>query len=194
MRWAGSYSSITNQDGNRDTPAFRNGESLFSLSKNNITLERAQKCFEQALPNLICAAIIGGYLNFMVFIVLKVQDNELHKNVEEIWNTAQCKIIIRTCSCNCCMLRPLVSCQCPYSDVNSCESYCPMDDQQPPLDADCNVPGRTVQTQDSYWSPGRPSCFLKYHRSALVEYNVSSDHRQVAGIYEVCVLDVDDGL
>jgi hypothetical protein len=189
------YSSI-DQDENKETPALRNEESTLSASEQNTTSERAHQCYEISLRILACIVVIGGHLNFMVFLVLWVADYELHKNITGIWNKTQCNILIGTCSCTCCMLSPLVKCHCPWDRMQKsytgryykdCRNYCPMFDADPPLDASCNVPGRTVQTQDSFWGPGQPSCFLKYHRSATVEYNVSSHQRQVTEVYEVCV-------
>ncbi len=86
---------------------------------------------------------------------------------------------MRGCSCTCCMLQPIQPCHCFGRHC-----VCPSDDL-PALDANCSVPGRVVMTMDSCVKPGSPSCFLKYHRSILVEYPVSPNDLAVSAIYEV---------
>jgi hypothetical protein len=137
------------------------------------------------IPFAMCTVIVGGILNFMVCLVLYVQDYDLFKDIRGVWNPSNCTILLRACSCTCCMLQPIVPCRC-YGR-KSCSLLCPITDPQPPLDASCSVPGRVVQSMDSYWGPGQPSCFQKYHRSALVEYRdvAAPEDLVVAAAYEV---------
>jgi hypothetical protein len=128
--------------------------------------------------------IVGGVVNFMVFCVLWVQDYDVYEDVRNIWTSSKCLVLMRACSCTCCMLAPLTPCWCPLGS-NKCSSYCPIEDPNPPLDATCRVPGRVVRTMDSYWNPGQPTCIMKYHNSMSVEYTNQQNQVQVASIYEV---------
>lgn len=143
-----------------------------------------KKSVDSVMPYCVCIVVIGGVLNFMVFLVLFVQDTDLYKDIRGLWTPAQCRILMRACSCTCCMLQPLAPCHC-YGRPDRCPIYCPIRHPQPPLDANCSVPGRVVQTTDSYWGPGRPSCFLKYHNAMLVEYARAPGELMVASVYEV---------
>jgi hypothetical protein len=147
--------------------------------------------FRQAVPYVQNAAmviapffIVGGVVNFMVFCVLWVQDYDVYEDIRNIWTSSKCLVLMRACSCTCCMLAPLTPCWCPARST-SCSLYCPIEDPNPPLDAICRVPGRVVRTMDSYWKPGQPTCIMKYHNSMLVEYTDQQNQVQVASIYEV---------
>jgi hypothetical protein len=161
----------------------RERESLHSRSRR--WSKKLKKSFQLVMPYCVCIVVIGGVFNFMVFLVLWVQDYDLFKDIRAIWIPAQCRILMRACACTCCMIQPAKPCHC-YGRSDHCSVYCPIRNPQPPLDANCSVPGRVVRSMDSYWRPGSPSCSLKYHSSILVEYALApNDHVVVAAAYEV---------
>ena len=133
-----------------------------------------------------CIFVAGSILNFMVCLILYVQDFDFFADVKQLWMPATCVVLRQACSCTCCMLSPIPPCVCPFrfTKPSRCSLICPIDDVEPPLDSNCSIPGRTVQTMESYWSPGSPTCFMKFHRSAVVEYILGGELR-VSNIFDV---------
>ena len=130
--------------------------------------------------------IVISILNFMVCLILYVQDYDFFADIRDLWVPASCVILRQGCSCTCCVLRPQIPCICPFrfTKPDRCSLICPIDDLQPPIDSHCSAPGTFVDSIDSYWGPGKPTCFLKFHRSAIVEYKVG-DAILVSNIQDV---------
>ena len=117
--------------------------------------------------------VVLSILNFMVCCVLYVQDFDFYEDVRSSWMPASCIILRKACTCTCCMIRPNPPCVCPFRFTKSdrCSILCPIQDLEPPIDSNCSIPGRTIDSVDSYWGPGKPSCFMKMHRSVMVQYD-----------------------
>jgi hypothetical protein len=170
----------------------RSEEETVLLNEQGQSPQRTEKSsiknFSTLLFSPICFAaifIVGGVGNFMIFCVLwPEQDFYRTMDVRNSWTLSECMILMKACSCTCCMLEPLIPCHCPILS-SKCSVYCPINDPQPPLDGNCHVPGRSIRTMDSYWKPGNPTCIMKYHNSMLVEYKDNLDQVQVASVYEV---------
>jgi hypothetical protein len=130
--------------------------------------------------------VVGSILNFMVCLILYVQDFDFFGDVKKLWMPATCVVLRQACSCKCCMLSPIPPCICPYrfTKPDRCSLFCPIQNMEPPLDSNCSAQEGRVQTMDSYWSPGSPTCFMKFHRSAVVEYMLGNELR-VSNIYDV---------
>ena len=143
-------------------------------------------CDANITPYVTCLFITSGVINFMVCIFLSAQDYDIYKDIRTTWIAAECMVLMKACSCTCCMLEPLIPCRCPLSvSSDMCSIYCPIWDPNPPIDGSCHVPGRKIRTMDSYWRPGKPSCIMKYHNSILVEYSDMNQDVYVASMLEV---------
>jgi hypothetical protein len=148
------------------------------------------ECIRLAQSIVFGIFVVGSILNFMVCLILYIQDFDFFGDVKKLWMPATCVVLRQACSCKCCMLSPIPPCICPFrfTKPDRCSLICPLQDTEPPLDSNCSAAGRKVQTMESYWSPGSPTCFMKFHRSAVVEYMLG-DELRVSNIYDVSSMD-----
>ena len=171
--------------GSEEETRFLNGKGV-SPQWTREGSDKKYDSFLKSIANCFAAAfIVGGVGNFMFLcLIWPEQDFYRTMDVRDSWIQSECTILMKACSCTCCMLEPMIPCHCPIVS-SKCSVICPIRDPLPPMDGNCHVPGRTVRTMDSYWRPGNPVCLMKYHNTMLVEYTDMRGQVQVASIYEV---------
>ena len=155
-----------------DEPLLKDREEIKVFEKES-RIQQLRKCAE---PYVIVLAICG-ILNFMVCLVTYQMDYETSFNATALWIPTKCTLLLKACSCECCMIKPAVPCRCPvrFTHPSRCSLWCPLNNSFPLLNGECkSEDGDDIQTIDSYWYMGHPSCLLRFRRSALVEYSINS--------------------
>jgi hypothetical protein len=140
--------------------------------------KRISNCCSIPCQLFVAIFVVISILNFMVCLVLYVQDFDFFIDVRESWTPNNCVFLRKACTCTCCMIRPKTPCFCPFrfTKPDRCSLLCPIVDLGPPMDSNCSAgSGNIIDSIDSYWGPGKPTCFLKFHRSAIVEYELGGE-------------------